>query len=121
MQPPKVDQIDSEHAIIGSPLRENSNVQAPTTTPIRGTFPGASRRGIGSARRDIKERGQIEPIILYKGLILDGRNRYRACKVAGVKPRIEEFNAKGSPEDFVLSRNLRRRHLTRWIGPSKWN
>jgi hypothetical protein len=32
-----------------------------------------------------------------------------------VKPRIEEFNervAKGSPEDFILSRNLRRRHLS---------
>jgi hypothetical protein len=65
--------------------------------------------------RDIKERGQLEPIVLYKGLILDGRNRYRACLIAGVKPRIEEFNpktAKGSPEDFALSRNLRRRHLS---------
>jgi ParB-like nuclease domain len=64
---------------------------------------------------DIKERGQLEPIILYKGVILDGRNRYRACQIAGVKPRIEEFDAKAprrSPEEFVLSRNLRRRHLS---------
>jgi hypothetical protein len=46
---------------------------------------------------------------------LDGRNRYRACQIAGVKPRIEEFDAKAtkrSPEEFVLSRNLRRRHLS---------
>ena len=65
--------------------------------------------------RDIKERGQLEPIILYKGVILNGRNRYRACQIAGVKPRIEEFDAKAtrrSPEEFILSRNLRRRHLS---------
>ena len=46
---------------------------------------------------------------------MDGRNRYRACQIAGVKPRIEEFDAKAtkrSPEEFVLSRNLRRRHLS---------
>ena len=65
--------------------------------------------------RDIKERGQLEPIILHKGLILDGRNRYRACQTAGVKPRTEEFNPKAtkrSPSEFVLSRNFRRRHLS---------
>src|ERR1700719_4211436 len=65
--------------------------------------------------RDIKEHGQLEPIIVHNGLILDGRNRYRACQIAGVKPRIEQFNSKsarGSPEDFALSRNLRRRHLS---------
>jgi hypothetical protein len=40
---------------------------------------------------------------------------YRACQIADVKPRIEEFNAKAtkrSPEEFILSRNLRRRHLS---------
>ena len=61
------------------------------------------------------KKGQIEAIILYKGQILDGRNRYKACQMAGVKPRFEEFNAKAakrSPEEFVLSRNLRRRHLS---------
>ena len=65
--------------------------------------------------RDIKQRGQLEPIILHKGLILDGRNRFRACQIAGVKPQTEEFNPKAtkrSPSEFVLSRNLRRRHLS---------
>ena len=83
--------------------------------PFAALFPELPPEELSLLVRDIKERGQNEPIILYKGLILDGRNRYRACQIARVKPWIEEFNtkdAKGTPEDFVLSRNLRRRHLS---------
>jgi hypothetical protein len=83
--------------------------------PFAALFPELPREELTELARDIKERGQLEPIILYKGVILDGRNRYRACQIAGVKPRIKEFDAQAarrSPEEFVLSRNLRRRHLT---------
>jgi hypothetical protein len=65
--------------------------------------------------RDIKRQGQLEPIILHEGLILDGRNRYRACQIAGVNPRTGDFgtlSTERSPEEFVVSRNLRRRHLS---------
>jgi hypothetical protein len=83
--------------------------------PFAALFPELPSEELTLLARDIKKRGQLEPIILYKGLILDGRNRYRACQIAGLQPRIEQFNenvAQGSPEDFVLSRNLRRRHLS---------
>ena len=83
--------------------------------PFAALFPELPPEELIQLARDIKERGLLEPIILHKGLILDGRNRYRACQIAGVKPRIEEFDAKAakrSPEEFVLSRNLRRRHLS---------
>src|SRR5271170_4087242 len=83
--------------------------------PFAALFPELPPEELTQLARDIKERGQLEPIILYKGVILDGRNRYRACQMVGVKPRIEEFDAKAtkrSPEEFVLSRNLRRRHLS---------
>jgi hypothetical protein len=83
--------------------------------PFAALFPELPREELTELARDIKERGQLEPIILYKGVILDGRNRYRACQIAGVKPRIKEFDAQAarrSPEEFVESRNLRRRHLS---------
>src|SRR5271166_2803322 len=83
--------------------------------PFAALFPELPAEELTQLVRDIKERGQLEPIILYKGQILDGRNRYKACQMAGVKPRMEDFNAKAakrSPEEFVLSRNLRRRHLS---------
>jgi hypothetical protein len=83
--------------------------------PLAALFPDLPSDELAHLVRDIKERGQLEPIILHKGLILDGRNRYRACQMAGVKPQTEEFNPKAtkrSPSEFVLSRNLRRRHLS---------
>jgi hypothetical protein len=83
--------------------------------PLAALFPELPAEELAQLARDIKERGQLEPIILHKGSILDGRNRYRACQIAGVKPQIEEFNPKAtkrSPSEFVLSRNLRRRHLS---------
>ena len=83
--------------------------------PLALLFPKLPPEELAELARDIKERGQLEPIILHKGLILDGHNRYRACQMAGVKPRTEEFNPKAtrrSPSEFVLSRNLKRRHLS---------
>lgn len=58
----------------------------------------------------IKAHGLREPITLYNNLILDGRNRYRACEASGVEPRFEEFTGE-DPRAFVADKNLHRRHL----------
>ena len=52
--------------------------------------------------------------MLYEDKILDGRNRWNACKAAGVAPQFREFNsaADGDPLEFVVVTNLHRRHLT---------
>jgi hypothetical protein len=62
--------------------------------------------------KDIKANGLREPITLSKdGLILDGLNRYRACKEANTSPTFAPYQ--GTDElGFVLSKNLNRRHLT---------
>jgi hypothetical protein len=41
---------------------------------------------------DIREQGLLNPITVCDGKILDGRNRYRACRAAGVTPRYVEFD-----------------------------
>jgi N6-adenosine-specific RNA methylase IME4 len=62
---------------------------------------------------DIFENGLIEAIWLHPdGSIIDGRNRYRACLETGTEPQFRVWDGKGSLVTFVVSLNLRRRHLT---------
>jgi len=60
--------------------------------------------------RDISANGLIEPIWTYQGKILDGRNRYRACMKVGIAPQYREYVG-DNPLNFVISLNLKRRHL----------
>ncbi len=61
---------------------------------------------------DIGKNGLREPILVdAEGRILDGRNRYRACRQAGVEPRFVQWEGEGALPELSLSLNLRRRHL----------
>ena len=61
---------------------------------------------------DIQEHGLIEPIWMWHGQIIDGRNRYRACLEVDVEPRMREYPcAESELVPFVVSLNLKRRHL----------
>ncbi len=59
---------------------------------------------------DIRTHGVREPITLFEGQILDGRNRYRASQKAGIDCPIAEYDGK-DPVGFVVSLNITRRHL----------
>jgi len=62
---------------------------------------------------DIKAHGQLEPVWLYQGKIIDGRNRYKACLEAGIEPQYRTWEGdKADLITFILSLNLQRRHLT---------
>jgi N6-adenosine-specific RNA methylase IME4 len=59
---------------------------------------------------DIREHGLHEPIVVFEEKILDGRNRYRACMAAGIEPSFTAYTG-DEPVAYVVSLNLRRRHL----------
>jgi hypothetical protein len=58
---------------------------------------------------DIKANGLREPVGLWDGAIIDGRNRYKACKIAGVEPVFKGLDFPGGEAGalaYVVSRNL---------------
>ncbi|MFO7899033.1 MAG: hypothetical protein R6V58_08230, partial [Planctomycetota bacterium] len=61
---------------------------------------------------DLRANGQREPIHLHGGRIVDGRNRYLACRKAGIEPWIESLPDDVNPFAFVWSLNGQRRDLT---------
>lgn len=76
-----------------------------------GLFPMLPDAELQSLANDIRENGLETAIVTLDGAILDGRNRHRACEIAGVPPRFEKYTGK-DPMQFVISHNLHRRHLT---------
>jgi hypothetical protein len=62
-------------------------------------------------KSDIAANGLRQPIVVHKGMILDGGNRYRACVDVEVEPRTVEFDG-DNIVSYVLSANLHRRHLS---------
>ncbi len=74
-------------------------------------FPEASPEEYQDIFASIEEIGQQEAIGVKDGQIIDGRNRYRACRELGVEPRFTELDADVDPLKYVLAKNLARRHL----------
>lgn len=81
--------------------------------PLANLFPILEGEEADELTRDIETNGQEEKIILFDGMVLDGRNRYNSCLKLKLEPETKLFH--GSPEDairFVWSKNGVRRHLT---------
>ena len=86
------------------------------THPAADLFPMLVGPELQALADDIKAHGLLNPIILFaeggRRLVLDGRNRLRACEMAGVAPSFEFWVGEGSPTEWVVSQNLHRRHLS---------
>lgn len=78
---------------------------------VAGIFPLMDGKDFDDLKSDILAHGLIEPVWTYEGKIIDGRNRYRACRELGIEPDFREWRG-GDPTAFVVSLNLHRRHLT---------
>ena len=74
-------------------------------------FPMMSHQEISDLADDMQLHGQMEPIVIFDGKILDGRNRYAACNMVDIQPKTKQFEGEDALA-FVLGHNLHRRHLT---------
>jgi ParB-like chromosome segregation protein Spo0J len=76
-------------------------------------FPEMTPGEFANLKASIEAYGQLEPIWIHEGKVVDGKCRLRACRELGIKPKTRKWDGKGSLVAFVVSMNLNRRHLTK--------
>ena len=74
-------------------------------------FPAMSAEALEALVASIRKVGLLEPIILWRGEVIDGRHRYAACAIAGVERRFVSLADDDDPVAYVLAKNGERRHL----------
>ncbi|KUN02148.1 plasmid replication/partition related protein [Streptomyces yokosukanensis] len=76
-------------------------------------FPALDEEDLNALADNIKEKGLIHPVVLDRdGRVIDGRNRLKACEIAGVEPAYTTYEG-DDPDGYVLSANAHRRNLTK--------
>lgn len=80
--------------------------------PLAELFPLMEGQTYRDLVEDVRAHGIREPVVRLDGMVLDGRNRYLAARECG-RSDIPTTEFQGTdPLAFVISRNLRRRHLS---------
>tara|TARA_R110002073_G_scaffold76548_6_gene185856 strand:- start:10602 stop:11507 length:906 start_codon:yes stop_codon:yes gene_type:complete len=79
--------------------------------PVADLFPMLPADEAAELSLDVGMYGLREAITLYDGELLDGRNRLKACRDAGVEPVFETYDG-DDPVGFIISKNIRRRQLS---------
>jgi len=74
-------------------------------------FPMMSEDEYAGLVDDIHQHGQRQPIVMWQGMLVDGRNRLRACIQLGIEPDVRELPEDADAVAFVCSVNIHRRHL----------
>jgi len=81
----------------------------PKPHPAAESFPLMDEKRFEEFKADIAAVGLRDPITLCDGMVLDGRNRLRACVELGITPQTREYD--GNPWEYVWSLNGERRDL----------
>ena len=92
--------------------------------PVAALFPMMEERDFNSLVEDIQAHGQLEPIIVDGDVLIDGRNRLKACEELGIKPKVVQWSEidaklerksggyKADQANWIYAKNCTRRHLT---------
>jgi N6-adenosine-specific RNA methylase IME4 len=75
-------------------------------------FPKMSHDEFKALKEDIAEHGLRQPILVWRNQVVDGLQRLRACKELGIAPQYASVqNSEETITEFIVSMNLKRRHL----------
>ncbi|MPZ31202.1 MAG: DEAD/DEAH box helicase [Rhodospirillales bacterium] len=71
-----------------------AKLHPPQPHPAAEIFPVMADADFAGLVADIKQSGQLEPIVIHDNQILDGRHRYRACEQLGIEPITVEWKGR---------------------------
>ena len=80
--------------------------------PIALIMPPMNQEEFEEFKEDVVGNGLIEPIVLFEDKIIDGRNRYNACKELEIDVWARQWEGGMDPVEYVVSKNIHRRQLT---------
>lgn len=80
--------------------------------PLSAAFPAMSAEEFQELKDDIEANGQRDPVVVLDEMVLDGWHRYRACNELLLPIKQIVLSPDEDPVAFVLSHNLKRRHMT---------
>jgi ParB-like chromosome segregation protein Spo0J len=81
--------------------------------PIAQIFPMMTDEELDELAADIKANGLQQPIVFDQdGVLIDGRNRWEACRRAEIEPETTVLNG-NDVLSYILSANVMRRNLTK--------
>jgi hypothetical protein len=81
-----------EHAVMSYPIG-----------PLGLLFPEDDEKQRDSRSASLQAMGLVEPITVWRGQVVDGKNRQAACEAAGIEPRYEHL-----PDDMTAEAVMRR-------------
>lgn len=112
----KPDQASSDTASQSESPRSTPNMESQELPihPTAALFPVIAQDELQAMGDDIRMNGQRHPILTWHGQVIDGQNRLRACRLAGVNPMYEGRDDISEQEitAYIVSLNMCRRHLS---------
>lgn len=96
-------------------VAETEPVEEMTIHSAAEAFPMLPDDELKALAASIKKIGLINPIMLSTDgrQLIAGRNRLRACEIAGVEPRYDWLPQGMDPRDYIVAENINRRDMTK--------
>ena len=73
-------------------------------------FPDKPEPEYCALKESIRRLGLLDPILMWRGTVVDGYHRLRACLELGVEPRFDVLSADADPLEIVVDRLGTQRH-----------
>ena len=80
--------------------------------PVAAMFPEFPPEEYTNLRADIEANGVRFPVVVCGRWLVDGRTRLRACRDLDIEPPIRELDEGTDVVEWIVSANVRRRHLS---------